>query len=219
MWGAPEDWAWVRHALAGRGSLHVAAPDLPSHRRTEAGLTEDVAEVRAATAASPAPTVLVGWSYGCDVVGIAAHGMPNVARLVYISSVPQKIHTGVRDTDFVDAMEHMLRDADGRFALDTSWWLHEDPAGSQLPADVKTYLEANPRRPVTTRTISDPIVEAAWAEIPTTILLGTHDNLTGQEQRTWAREAVADVRDIDSDHFILFNRPQTVAEVLLEDLP
>jgi len=184
----------------------------------DAGLVEDVDEVQSAILSSPAPTVVVGWSYGCDVVGVAAHSMPNVTRLIYVSSVPLKIHIEARDAVFLDTMKHMLRDGHGRLALDNHWWLHEDKAGRQLPPVVRAHLESNPRRFATTRTLTDPIPAAAWTEIATTILLGTADTLTDSQQRAWAREAVADVRDMDSDHFILFNRPNELADVILEEL-
>jgi pimeloyl-ACP methyl ester carboxylesterase len=83
---------------------------------------------------------------------------------------------------------------------------------------VRAYLESNPRRFVTRRTLTDPLSAAAWSEIATTILIGTADALTGSTQRAWAREAVADVRDVDTDHFIPFNRPNEVADVILEEL-
>lgn len=219
MWGVPEDWTWVQRALHRQAGLQVATPDLPSHRSAEAGLLDDVEEVREAIAESPEPTVVVGWSYGTDVVGIAAHGMPNVRRLVYVSSPPLQIHPEVRDVSWLDTMEHMLRDAHGRFALDGDWWLKEDGAGLRLPEEVRLFLKAHRRRFATPRTRSDPVPAAAWAEIPTTVLLGVRDNLTGAEARAWARQAVDDVRDIDTDHFMLFNRPDIVADVILEQLP
>ena len=150
MWGAPADWDWARQELEQQADIHVTVPDLPSHRFPDAGLLEDVDEVRTAIAASPAPAVVVGWSYGCDVVGVAAHGMPNVARLVYVSSVPLKVHLDRHDATFVDGMKHMLRDNHGPFALDTNWWPNKDEAGLRLPRDVRAYLEATPRRFVTT---------------------------------------------------------------------
>lgn len=216
MWGSPEDWTWVRRALEFLPGLEVYIPDLPSHRSPSAGLLDDVEEVRSAIAACKTPAVVAGWSYGCDVAGVAVHGMQQVGRLVYASSVPQRLHTEPRDVTWVDGMEHMLWDEYGRFALDTYWWLTADEAGSRLPADVRTYLAENPRRFVTTRTLSDPIQATGWAEIPTTIVLGVDDNLTSPEQRAWARESVADVRDIDTDHFILFNRPDELAGVILK---
>ena len=218
MWGVPEDWAWVQRALEEQPDLQVVAPDLPSHRSPNAGLLEDAGEVRAAITASPAPTVVAGWSYGCDVVGIAAHRMKNVARLVYVSSPPLKLQPDVRDAAWVDSMEHMLHDEQGRHALDGGWWLSEDEAGLQLPDDVRAFLKDHPRRFATKKTRSDPVPAQAWAEIPTTVLLGARDNLTSSEARAWAREAVADVRDIDTDHFMLFNRPDVIAHVILEEL-
>ncbi|MFF2344413.1 esterase/lipase family protein [Pseudarthrobacter sp. NPDC058119] len=218
MWGVPEDWAWVRRELESQPGLSVVTPDLPSHRSPDAGLLADAEEVRAAIASINAPTVVVGWSYGCDVVGIAAHGMKNVARLVYVSSPPLKLQPEVRDAGWVDAMDHMLYDGHGRNALDGDWWLNEDDAGVRLPDDVRAFLKDHPRRFATKKTRSDPVPAQAWTEIPTTVLLGATDNLTGAEARAWAREAVADVRDVDTDHFMLFNRPDVIADVILEDL-
>lgn len=219
MWGVPEDWAWVQRALKKQPNLQVVAPDLPSHRLPDAGLLEDADEVRAAIEASPAPTVVVGWSYGCDVMGIAAHGMDNVAHLVYVSSPPLKRHSEVRDASWVDAMEHMHHDEHGRHALDGDWWLSEDEAGLRGPDEVRAFLKDHPRRFATKKTRSDPVPAEAWAEIPTTVLLGAHDNLTSQEARAWAREAVTDVRDVDADHFMLFNRPEIIADAILEHPP
>lgn len=219
LWGVPEDWTWVRRELERqRPDLQVVVPDLPSHRVLDAGLVADAEEVREAISASPAPTVVVGWSYGTDVVGIAAQGMQNVARLVYVSSPPLKPTFDARDVSYVDTMDHVLRDEHGRFALDGDWWLNEDEAGLRLPDEVRAVLKEHPRRFATTRTRSDPVPSAAWSELPTTVLLGARDNLTGAEQRAWAREAVTDVRDIDTDHFALFNRPDVVAQVVLEPL-
>ncbi|MEW1805163.1 hypothetical protein [Pseudarthrobacter sp. NPDC080039] len=98
-------------------------------------------------------------------------------------------------------------------------WLHEDEAGKRLPDEVRTSLKKHPRRFATKKTRTDPVPAEAWTEIPTTVLLGARDNLTGADQRAWAREAVADVRDIETDHFALFNLPELVAEVILEPLP
>src|SRR5690348_8367494 len=101
MWGCPADWRWVREILEAR-DVEVIVPDLPSHRSPNAGLLDDVEVVRSAIrSASPDPTVVAGWSYGCDVIGVAADG-ESVARLVYISSVPQLVQPVVRDGSLFD---------------------------------------------------------------------------------------------------------------------
>ncbi|MEW1820627.1 hypothetical protein AB0323_07510 [Arthrobacter sp. NPDC080031] len=82
--------------------VEVSVPDLPSHRLPHAGLLDDVEEGKTAIRSSTPPTCVAGWPYGADVIGIAAKGEADAARLVYGSSVPQKntltpataVHTG-----------------------------------------------------------------------------------------------------------------------------
>lgn len=107
MWGRPGDWQWVQRRLNDRG-VEVLVPDLPSHQFPDAGFLDDVEEVKAAIRSSAPPTCVAGWSYGCDVVGVAADGEENVARLVYGDrrgrapgkptgvSVPYPLKTGAR---------------------------------------------------------------------------------------------------------------------------
>lgn len=80
-------------------------------------------------------------------------------------------------------------------------------------------LEDEARRPVTRRTLSDPIPSAAWAHLPTTVLIGERDAFNGPEPWTRARERVQDVRVVDCDHFLPFNLPGLVADVILEPPP
>ncbi|MCX2750089.1 alpha/beta hydrolase [Arthrobacter sp. MI7-26] len=213
MWGRPGDWQWVQRRLEDRG-VGVLVPDLPSHRLPDAGFLDDVEEVKAAIRSSAPPTCVAGWSYGADVIGVAAEGEANVARLVYVSSVPQKIHPDPRDGGIFDGSPIMVWDDQDRFVLNDAW-----KEGRDFRPEVWEHYATNPLRAVTRRTLSDPIPAAAWEHIPTTILLGNRDDLNGEQQRVWAREAVADVRDVDSDHFVPHNIPEIVADVLLEDLP
>lgn len=81
---------------------------------------------------------------------------------------------------------------------------------------MRAYLGSKPRWPVTSRMLSDPVRAVAWSEIASTILLGSADTLIGPEERAWGREAVADVRDIDRDHFILYSLHEELAAVTLE---
>jgi pimeloyl-ACP methyl ester carboxylesterase len=88
-WGNPEDWRWVRERLDVAG-VSTATPDLPSHRSARAGFLDDVATVRAVIRGVGMPVVVVGWSYGCDVVAAAAVGEA-VTRLVFVSSLPTSL--------------------------------------------------------------------------------------------------------------------------------
>ncbi|GAB2734499.1 alpha/beta fold hydrolase [Sinomonas soli] len=215
MWGVPDDWRWVQRILTSRG-LHVATPDLPSHRDPAAGLLDDVAEVNSAIRACTGPVVVAGWSYGCDVVGVAAEGQGNVARLVYVSSVPQPVQPGTRDGTAFDGAPGMVWDAHGRFVPASGWWNDE---GMEFTAEGRAHLAAHSRRPVTRRTLTDPIPSSAWTHLPTTVLIGERDAFNGPEPWTRARERVQDVRVVDCDHFLPFTLPSLVADVILEPLP
>ncbi len=213
MWGCPADWHWVRELLEAR-RVEVVVPDLPSHRLAGAGLLDDAEAVREAirTAGSHGPAVAVGWSYGCDAVSIAADGEA-VARLVLVSSVPQAIHLQPRDGTLFDGSPDYLWDEAGRFVPRGGWW-HEE--GTGFSAEVRAHFDANPRRPVTRRTLSDPVPAAAWTRIPTTVLLGRRDAFNGEQPWVRARERVSDVRVLDCDHFVPFTLPGLVADVILE---
>ncbi|BCT77109.1 hypothetical protein SCMU_29510 [Sinomonas cyclohexanicum] len=212
MWGVPEDWRWVRGILEGRG-VEVITPDLPSHRSPGAGLLDDVEEVREALRrVSRGPVVAAGWSYGCDVMAIAADG-ERVARLVYVSSVPLPAHPLVRDGTLFDGSPQLVWDEHGRFAPPGGWWNTE---GTEFTSNVLQYFDDHPRRAVTRRTLTDPIPAAAWSHTPTTVLLGERDVFNGAEPWSRAREKIADVRVVDCDHFIPFTLPGLVADVLLE---
>lgn len=213
MWGVPGDWQWVQRLLEEHG-VQVSVADLPSHRRSDAGLLDDVEEVRAMLRTAGAPTVAVGWSYGCDVIGVAAAGEPNVARLVYVSSVPLPLHPGPRDGSIFDDSPIIDWVGDDRFVISDAWRV-----GRDFAPEVWAFADANPKRPVTRRTLTDPIAATAWAGIPTTVLLGTRDDLFGAQARAFAREAVRDVREFASDHFIPFSLPGLVAGVILEEIP
>ncbi|HEV7185127.1 MAG TPA: alpha/beta hydrolase [Leifsonia sp.] len=211
-WGRPDDWRWVRQLLEERG-VSVATPDLPSHSLADAGLTDDVAIVREAFLASPRPTVAVGWSYGCDVIGVAADGVDGVTRLVYVSSAPQPLHPDARDDSFLDANPSLVWE-NGRFKLDDAWL--EQSWHREFSAEVHQYFTEHPRRFVTRRTQSDPVEEEAWRSIPTVVLIGTQDVLTDAESRARARRSIEDVRDVDCDHFIPFRRPDLIVDAIME---
>jgi pimeloyl-ACP methyl ester carboxylesterase len=215
MWGCPADWRWVRDLLEAHG-VEVLAPDLPSHRLAGAGLLDDVEKVKSAIrSATRTPVVMAGWSYGCDVAGVAADA-GGIWRLVYVSSVPQPVQPAVRADTLFDGSPSMDWDAEGRFVPRDGWW-NDD--GMHFSSGVSAHFEAHPRRPATRRTLSDPVLAAGWTRVPTTVLLGERDVFNGEQPWARARDRVEDVRVVDCDHFIPFSHPDLVAEVILEGVP
>ena len=86
-WSWPEDWRWVVEELDAKG-VEVRAVDLPSHRSSSAVRADDVALVENTIAELPEPVVAVGWSYGGAVITDINADNVNIARLVYVASMP-----------------------------------------------------------------------------------------------------------------------------------
>jgi pimeloyl-ACP methyl ester carboxylesterase len=218
-WGNPEDWQWVAKILRQAG-VEVATPDLPSHRSPTAGVAEDVAEVRQAIRDLRPPVVLVGWSYGGVVITRTAAEEPSLRHLVYLATIPE---TGAPDSEFANVVAFFEQDPhidvrpDGTCVLDNDWWLNEE-AGATFPEEVRAVLAEHPRRPSSLKTLQPPPTTPAWETIPSTVLLGRQDSLMSDEERQGAKSLRADVRVLDTDHFIPFRQPEIIAQTILEAL-
>jgi pimeloyl-ACP methyl ester carboxylesterase len=211
LWGNPHDWRWVKGLLED-ANVQVITSDLPSHRTPTAGLVEDADEVRQAIRASDPPVAAVGWSYGCSVISLAAAGEESVSRLIYVSDIPRPAGFPGDDLGWIDADPHMIVRPDGRFVLDNDLWLKDE--GETFPEEVCEHFRDHPRRQ-----------SHAWSS--TAGGLGDHaDNrphrpgssMLSEADRKWAGEHLNDVRVIDTDHFIIFRRPDLVAQLVLDAL-
>jgi pimeloyl-ACP methyl ester carboxylesterase len=215
-WSNPDDWQWVKRRLEDL-DVHVEVPDLPSHHRAAAGLVQDAAEVQNAIRSCPAPVVAVGWSYGGTVIGVAAAGEATVTRLIYVAAIPAAVRNQDGDPSWAEEDPHVIVRQDGMLVLDNDWWLAEEKGATFLP-EVTEHLRGHPRRPASLRTVTDPVPAAAWQTIPTTVLLGRHDELMSADEVAWVTEQVKDVRMLDTDHFILFRKPDAISDVVAEAL-
>ena len=211
-WSNPDDWRWVVAALADH-DVAAVAPDLPSHRSPTATLRDDAAAVEAELHAARPPVVLVGWSHGGKVLSEAS--VPeSVVRLVYVAAIP---HVAPTDDDPRPEtpldLAHVLFPDDRTCVLDDDWWLTDGDA-TTLPAPVVAHLWAHRRRPASLAALTQVPAHEPWQTIPTTVLLGRSD--ATPELQAWAQRRFADVRIVDSDHFVLFRLPGVIADIVVE---
>ena len=221
-WSNPEDWRWVRANLDAAG-VEVLAPDLPSHRSPAATRHDDVSEVRGAIAAARGPVVVVGWSYGGFVLTDLSETVGSITRLVYVTAIPRPLGTtpidpipGVVEAGELDT-SHLRFDEDGTCVLDDEWWLSEGEV-STCSNEALDHLRTHRRRPMSLAALLAPQTATAWKEVPSTVLLGLRDSTQSPSEREWAQSHCEDVRLLDSDHFMLFRRPEVIADVVLEAL-
>jgi pimeloyl-ACP methyl ester carboxylesterase len=217
-WGNPADWRFVERLLVDHG-VTVLAPDLPSHRSGSATHADDVAAVEAAIAAAPPPVTLVGWSYGGGVISGVTNDLDRVARLVYVASVPKPLADAAVDypPTHPPDLSHVVFPDDKTCVLDNGWWLADGDA-TTLPTDVIAHLHEHRRRPIALEAVLAQPVAEAWRTVTTTVLLGRTDDGVGPELRSWAASHLDDVRLVDSDHFIVWRKPEVIADVVLEQL-
>ena len=81
--------AWHGACGAGTGSSRSSKPRIPvvSIDLPLRGLADDVAAARRAMVASGPGTVVVGHSYGGEVISAAARGLPEVSHLIYLCAL------------------------------------------------------------------------------------------------------------------------------------
>jgi pimeloyl-ACP methyl ester carboxylesterase len=212
LWGNPEDWHWVAQLLERRG-VQVQEPDLPSHSSTTQGLVDDAEAVRGAISSCQSPVVAVGWSYGGDVISMAAVGEPSVCRLVYVSTVPRPRTTERFDVSWIENDPHIHFSADGSYVLDNDLWLNQN-AVKTFPREVLAHLRQHPRRAVSPG-VDDPQTEASWESIPTTVIIGSADELISADDRARASKHFVDVQILPTDHFVIFRHPDAVSDAVV----
>ena len=197
--------------------MQVQAPDLPSHSSTTHGLADDAEAVRRAVHSCQTPVVAVGWSYGGDVISMAAVDEPSVCQLVYVSAVPRPRTKERFDVSWIENDPKIRVSADGSYVLDNDLWLNEDDAVKTFPPDVLAHLRQHPRRWVSPG-VDDPQTEASWESIPTTVIIGSADDLISDDDRARASEHFVDVQLLPADHFIIFRHPDAVSDAVVRAL-
>jgi len=216
LWGNPEDWHWVAELLERQG-VQVQAPDLPSHSSTTHGLADDAEAVRRAIRACQTPVVAVGWSYGGDVISMAAVDEPSVCQLVYVSAVPLPRTQERNDVSRLANDPKVRFSPDGSYVLDNDLWLNEDDAVKTFPHDVLAHLRRHPRRWVSPG-VDDPQTEASWESIPTSVIIGSADGLISDDDRARASEHFTHVQILPTDHFIIFRYPEAISDAVVSAL-
>src|SRR3984893_17197366 len=127
-WAAGSGWEGVIERLQADG-YNVTAPQFP-----ESSLADDVARLRQVLNRQKGPTVLVGHSYGGQIMTALGTDAPNVAGLVYIAAFGldegETIGALLAQGPPTPALAHLDIDEQG-FA-----WLPEDDFVNHFAADV-----------------------------------------------------------------------------------
>lgn len=180
-------------------------------------LATDVALTKQAVAAQSTPVILVGHSYGGNVITEAGND-PQVIGLVYIAAFApdagESVESLIKDPPPGTAGPPILPPQDGFLFLDREKFA-ESFAGD-LPRDKATFM-ANSQVPWGVQTLSDRISKPAWKSKPSWYLVTTQDRMIPPPaQHAMAARAGAIVSETPASHAVYLSRPKEVAALIVK---
>lgn len=209
-WADGSSWEPVIRRLQQAGLQVVAAP-IPL-----TSLSDDAAALRRTIARTQGPVIVAGHAYAGAVVG-TAHD-ERVRALVYIAALAPDEGETVAQVFYRDdghpKAPKLAPDADGFI------WMPDDSFAEAFAQDATPEQIALCRavqRPISVRSIQQPVAAPAWKNKPTWYLLAEQDRMINPKtQRFMAERMNATVRSYAVDHTPLLTAPEKVASVILE---
>ncbi len=213
-------WAGVEQRLQRRGYT-VLAPANPLR-----GVASDSAYVASVLATISGPIVLVGHSYGGEVITNAATGNPNVKALVYIAAfAPDQGETsgllatkfpgsGLTPDNLVFRPYPLGNGITGTDGYINPTVFHEVFC-ADVPANTAATMGAS-QRPAELATLGEPSGVPAWKTIPSWYLVAEQDHaIPPAAERYMAHRMAAHTVEIDSSHVAMISHPATVTNLIL----
>ena len=207
-WADGSCWSNVIERLQADG-YNVTAPQLP-----ETSLADDVARVRLVLSRQDGPTVLVGHSYGGQVITSLGTDAPNVVGLVYIAAF------GLDEGESIGGLLQGGPPPPGVANIDVdsegSGWIAEDDFLGHFAADidpVKAKVMYAVQQPLTMSAFEDVMGTPAWKSLPSWYLVATNDEVIPPDaERQFAERMGADTIEVESGHCAMVSHPEETYE-------
>ena len=209
-WADGSSWTAVIERLQASG-YRVTAPQMPL-----TSLSDDVARLRQVLDRQTGPTLLVGHSYGCQIITALGPHAPNVVGLVYIAgfgldegeSIGQLLAQGPP----TPALAHLDVDAQG-FA-----WLPEDDFVNHFAADVepaRARAMHAVQQPLSWSALDDVMGPPAWKSHPTWFMVAEGDQtIPPDAERQFAKRMGATTVETASNHVAMVSHPDEVLNLI-----
>ena len=216
IWGDGSVWSKVIPTLLEAGH-RIIAVQLPLH-----SLGEDVETTKRAISLLGKPTILVGHSYGGEVITNAGYNNSNVTGLVYLAAIApdegenathlfQKLPNA---NEFLESfLENIYSDSAGLSYFNPDkiheWWAHDvDPIEASILGVVQ--------KPTNLSGTSEKSGPPAWKHLPTWYQVSDNDRLIPPKiQRTYAERMNATTLSLNSSHMSQLSHPDKIAELIL----
>ena len=209
-WADGSCWSGVIERLQADG-FRVTAPQFPL-----TSLADDLARLRQVLDFQDGPTVVVGHSYGGQIMTALGDDAHNVAALVYVAafgldegeSLGQLLSQG----PVTPALAHLFTDARG------FGWLSEEDFVEHFAADVdstKAHVMYAVQQPLASSAFTDVMGVPAWRFLPSWYLVAQNDEaIPPDAERQFASRMGATTVEIASGHVAMVSHPDAAADLI-----
>src|SRR6266850_1235607 len=209
-WADGSSWSSVIERLQTNG-FQVRAPQFPL-----SSLADDVARLRQVLAFQSGPTVVVGHSYGGQIITALGDDAPNVAGLVYVAAFgldeDESLGALLSQGPVTPALAHLFTDARG------FGWLSEDDFVNHFAGDVepkRARVLYAVQQPLATSAFGDVMGAPAWKSLPTWYLVAQNDEaLPPDAERQFAARMGATTVEVPASHVAMVSHPGEVAQLI-----
>ena len=209
-WADGSSWSAVVERLQAEG-YSVVAPQFP-----ETSLADDIARLRQVLNRQSGPTIVVGHSYGGQIMTALGTDAPNVVALVYIAAFGldqgESLGALLGAGPPTPALAHLIVDEQG-FA-----WLPEEDFVSHFASDVdpvKARVMYAVQQGLSMSTFEDVMGVPAWKSHPAWYLVATEDQaIPPDAERMFAQRMGATTVEVTSSHVAMVSHPDEVVRLI-----
>jgi pimeloyl-ACP methyl ester carboxylesterase len=209
-WADGSCWTGVIERLQADG-FRVHAPQFPLN-----SLTDDVARLRQVLEFQHGPTILVGHSYGGQILTALGTDAANVVGLVYIAAFAldegESLGALLSQGPVTPALEHLFTDARG------FGWLSEEDFVEHFAADVapaRARVMWAVQQALASSAFTDVMGPPAWKSLPSWYLVAQNDEaIPPDAERQFAARMGATTAEVPSSHVAMVSHPTEVAELI-----
>ena len=209
-WADGSSWSAVVERLQADGYT-VTAPQFPL-----TSLADNVARLREVLARQHSSTLVVGHSYGGQIITALGTDAPNVVGLVYIAGFGldegESIGALLQQGPPTPAIAHLDIDKQG-YA-----WIPEDDFVGHFAADVdpvKAKVMFAVQQPLSWSALGDVMGVPAWKALPSWFLVADGDQtIPPDAERQFAKRMGATTVEVSSNHVAMVSHPDDVLNLI-----
>jgi len=209
-WADGSCWSGVIERLQAQG-FQVRAPQFPL-----TSLADDVARLRQVLEFQDGPTIVVGHSYGGQIMTALGEEAPNVVGLVYVAAFGldqgESLGALLSGGPPTPALAHMFNDSRG------FGWLSEDDFVDHFAGDVDaTWARVMyaVQQPIALSAFEDTMGVPAWKSLPSWYLVSQNDEaIPPDAERMFASRMGATTVEVPSSHVAMVSHPMDVANLV-----